>query len=274
MFAEWIALALVAFGPNGWMVEQQLSSSRFAGRACAHATASHTTEGASRSACPHFGWIVETARPLWIVPSPWPAGALAAYLPADARDGRQRLVARETVYFAATGALVPLDALPLDAADYWLAALLEARLDPARQRTAEWGDRLETGAAALLQAVPESQRATIYRRLLADIGAWMLATQLEVGRLAQRHGPRLCSLMQREVALFGLWRRQFEALPFTVAWRRTDGSDAWTPPPGAAERELVLDLLDAEWTGVPADDFSWACPSPGPQPRSAKERGA
>jgi hypothetical protein len=165
--------------------------------------------------------------------------------------------------------LAPLETLPIDRAEPFLHALLEARLDRLSVVDGDAAAELRTRAAELFVELPQEQRESAYHAALADFGATLLTVAHEIGRQERRRraaGASLCALLERPASLFGHWRRTLGESAFAGLWRRDAGGGAapeWLPTTAvlavADKRWLIGRLLGLPWTGDPTRDFAFLC---------------
>lgn len=174
-------------------------------------------------------------------------------------------------YYLATDGLVPVSRMPVDVAEYYFHALLEARLDQARRSEAsDLGVVMARRAEQSMADVPAPHRLTAYSEAAADYGAHLLSIANEISRLAERHaakGSSLCHLIEHPASLFGLWRRSFASASYPGRYPRIDPDDpvarTWVASRSALTAEdkrfIAARILRSHWTGDPAQDFDWLC---------------
>ncbi len=169
-------------------------------------------------------------------------------------------------YFLSTDGLADLASLPVDVAEYYLHALLDARLDLEQSGSDQaWQQWVKERADLLMADVPESQRRSAYLAAVSDFGAHILSLANEVVRLQHRQrlqGRDVCRSVGHPASLFGLWERSFAVGAFAGHYSTPQGSSslAWT---GLLERRdkiaLVRHVLGLEWSGTAGIDFSMFC---------------
>ena len=245
--AEVILAFAWVFGANGFLIEQQLNDIDVLPIAWLEPVAANTR-------------IVFHAHEDW---------AIAFYLPAvtgdggaSAEAGNSRLALFAPYYLAPDGLVAPSQ-MPVDVAEYYFHALIEAALDGAHRDSAYAG-WLEGRSAELLVDVPQAHQLSAYLSALADFGAHLLAVRNEVARAAERQavsGRDVCRQLDRSASLFGLWQRSITDGTYAGGYFLPEGR--WVRSRQALERSdkdrFLAEFLDVSWSGDPARDFEMIC---------------
>ncbi len=169
-------------------------------------------------------------------------------------------------YYLAGDGLVDLPSMPVDVAEYYFHALIDARLglepsgiDPAWQ---EW----LVGRADLLMAdVPGMLRLAAYRAAVTDFGAHILSIVNELERLQRRgraSGRDVCRFVRNPASLFGLWERSFDIGAFAGHYPTPEDVPDFDGSGFLARRDkitFVRDVLGVEWIGDATLDFADFC---------------
>ncbi len=246
------------FGANGFMIERQL-------------TGVDTLPVA---------WLAPVARRTDISFHSRPDWAMAYYRPSEPavsearagetgfRDARRSRLALYAPYYLAPDGLVRVSGMPVDVAEYYFHALIEAALDHDRDST--YGEWMTARATELLAGVPEVHRRSAYAAAVADFGAHLLSIRNEISRLAERRksdGGDLCRLLDQPASLFGLWRRSVEDGAYAGGYFAAEGagSTRWITTRQALERadkeRFLAEIFGVAWSGDPRRDFRAICPS-------------
>ena len=280
IFADLVLAFAWTFGANGFLIERQLT-------------------GVEALPSAWLGPVTEHTRIAFHDREDW---AMAFYVSAGhasgataTEDAAPRL-ALFAPYYLAPGGLVAASGMPVDVAEYYFHALIEAALDlrvslaPLRgdiERDSAYAGWIGKRAAALMTGTPEAHRRAAYTSALADFGAHLLSMRNEIARLAERQaaaGRDLCRLLDQPASLFGLWRRSLEDGRYPGEYF---ASEAGSPPRWVTSRQalersdkdrFLAEVLGVTWTGEPRDDFETICfkterpggarvSSPGFQPR-------
>lgn len=175
-----------------------------------------------------------------------------------------RLVVYAPYYRSPTAGPSVLE-MPVDVAQYYFQALLEASFDLAID--AGLAELAAARADVLLAEIPAGQRAGVYAEALAAFGAHALATAVEVRRSLARQrvlGKDPCRAVDLPSTLFGLWRRIFTDEAYAGLFRPAAApAEGWrpTPPLARADKELLMArVFQGFWTGDPRRDFHLDCP--------------
>ena len=203
-------------------------------------------------------------------------------------------------YYLATDGLVAVSRMPVDVAEYYFHALLEASLDlgSGGAAYAAWA---EARAAELMSEVPAAQRRQAYRAALSDFGAHLLSIANEISRAARRQaaaGRDICRLLGvrpshrttprpeglgqerdpedrvtgalgRPASLFGHWERSFSGGNYRDGYHLSSPGlsspgrrEESRQPLGFQDKERFLrEVLGATWSGCSGRDFAALCPS-------------
>ncbi len=269
--AELLLICLWSFGPGGWWVEAQLEDAEVR-RALPVAWLERT---AARSRI-RFHQLPGGVMALYLPPEPPPAGGAAqreaAAVAAPATD--VPTIVLYAPYYLADGHLVALGEMPVDVAEHYFHAWMEAYLDGEVRGDVAVRETLERRAAELLLDVPPSRRLEAYLTALAELGAHLLSVANEIARTSGRfraRGKDLCPLIEHPATLFGLWRRSWGETPFPgryflPATPDAPGSGGWRTSrhPLKAEDKawLLRQVFAGFWRGDPRQDFAWLCPLP------------
>lgn len=271
----WLAGLLLAFGPNGALVDARLDAAG----------------PAYRDLVP-VEWLGATPGSLWLVFHRRDDWVMAAYLPPDAEEMRwarafpevaasqfdrllpaldvPRVFLRDSVYRRG-GDLVDADSLAVDSSEILFNALLDAHLDFSIRRSEPWTRDLAERAEVVMAGVPEGHREEAFRNAVLDFGSHVLSLATEIARQSRRHPPaKLCALHDPPRALFLAWQRALDDGQFPGRWLRPADPSAGI----AARRETVTTretlrvedklwvaetILGADWTGDPGADFARFC---------------
>ncbi len=172
-------------------------------------------------------------------------------------------------YYLAPGGLPTVSGMPVDVAEYYFHALIEAALDLDPDETSYAG-RLDERAAELMTDVPPAHRLPAYTSALADFGAHLLAVRNEISRLAERQaavGRDLCRHLDQPASLFGLWHRSIAGGTYAGSYFVPDGDGLphWAQSRQALERSdkdrFLEELFGVVWSGDPKQDFAVVCPN-------------
>ncbi len=248
MIVPQLVLAVAwTFGANGFLIESQLAGANALPAAHLLPVAGHAR-------------IVFHDRPDW---------AMAFYLPAadpdSAPDPRLFLYAP---YYLAPGGLVAASGMPVDVAEYYLHAVVEASLDLERAAGSSYWRWTRARAGELMAEVTEPQQLAAYIAALADFGAHLLSIRNEIWRAAERQaasGRDLCRHLDRPASLFGLWRRSLGESSYFGTYRMPgeDGTSRQSrsrqPLAPADKARFLTEVLGIAWTGDPAADFAELC---------------
>ena len=266
--AELLLTVAWAIGPNGQAVHAQLDDPALRQTVPVAALADTTPDL----------WVVYHEVDGWPMAFFTPAGtsrpALPALGPVEAAAPRllpglavPRLYLYRDYYRAPASATpAPVGAMPLDVAEYYFHALLDAWLDPTSGRAGGgFREDLARRSEVLMASVPADQRQDAYRAALADFGAHLLSTALEIRRSLERRrraGKDPCGALDRPGTLYALWPRIFDESPFPGLYRAPTGE--WTRTVAILERadkeRLAAEVLDIPWTGDLRRDLGLACP--------------
>ncbi len=237
--AEVILAFAWVFGANGFLIERQLGSSDVLPAAWLEPVAEHVR-------------VVFHGREDW---------AMAFY---DEDDPRVALFAP---YYLAPDGLVAASRMPVDVAEYYFHALIEAALDlGSGPGSAGW---LDERATELLSEVPPAHRREAYVSALADFGAHLLAMRNEIARVAGRQaaaGRDVCRHLDQPASLFGLWRRSIAGGAYAGSFFTAGdgGPPRWVQTRQSLERSdkdrFLAEILGVAWTGDPRRDFEAICP--------------
>ncbi len=256
--AEMVLAFAWTFGANGFLIERQLSGVDTLPLAWLEPVVRRTD-------------VTFHARPDW---------AMAYYLPtgpavSGVRVGKtgHQLAARSRLalyapYYLAPDGLVGVSGMPVDVAEYYFHALIEAALD--HDRDSAYGEWTTERATELMTEVPEPHRRSAYASALADFGAHLLSIRNEISRLAERRDVDgdLCRLISVPASLFGLWRRSVEDGAYAGGYFAAEGAGPprWITTQQALERadkeRFLAEIFGVTWSGDPRLDFRAVCPSP------------
>ncbi len=252
-----MVLALAwTFGANGFLVEHQLAGVETLPVAWLEPVADRVH-------------VVFHAREDWAMAfydasgaTPAPAGdALAGG--SSANGPRLTLFAP---FYLAPGGLVEPSQMPVDVAEYYFHALIEAALDI--ERESAYAGFMGERAVELMAEVPVTHRSSAYGSALADFGAHLLSIRNEIARLAERRaaaGGDLCGLLDQPASLFGLWRRSIDSGTYAGSYFSAgdDGPPRWVQSRRALDRSdkdrFLAEILGVDWSGDPARDFAAIC---------------
>ncbi len=261
-----VALAWT-YGANGFLLERQLGGSV--------SLPSAWVEPVAASARVVFHDRREWAMAFYLPAGVAAAGVPAAGVPAAGEVPRLYLYAP---YYLAPDGLPPAPRMPVDVAEYYFHALLEAALDLRIAAEPAWAAAADRRAAELMSEVPEIERRSVYLAALGDFGAHVLSIANEIDRAARRQraaGRDVCPQIELPGPLFGLWARSFGDAPYRGRYRAPGGAGAprWTRSRRGLERRdkevLVRQVLRVAWSGDPARDFAALCPGAAATPVSA-----
>lgn len=202
--------------------------------------------------------------------------AMASYLPAavghgvSATDVSYPRLALFAPYYLAPSGLVDISRMPVDVAEYYFHALIEAALDVelGDAPPSPYADWMRERAVELMSEIPKAQRLTAYTSALADFGAYVLAVRNEIARAADRQaaiGRDVCRHLEQPASLFGLWNRSLASGRYSGGYfaPESGGSSDWVTSRQAlhrADKERFLEeLFDVSWTGDPRRDFEEIC---------------
>ncbi len=246
------------FGANGFLIERQLTG--------VEALPAAWLEPVAERASIVFHAREDWAMAFYVAPRASSATLAGApgMPPVEAAGPHLALYAP---YYLAPGGLVAASRMPVDVAEYYFHALLEAALE--LERGSAYADWIEERAAELMTGTPEEQRATAYAAALADFGAHLLAIRNEIARAAERQaaaGRDLCRHLDQPASLFGLWRRSLTGGRYAGGYFASDGEGPprWTTSRQALERSdkdrFLVELFGVDWSGDPREDFEAVCP--------------
>ncbi len=202
--------------------------------------------------------------------------AMAFYLPGRAGDAQPAEAAGPRLalyapYYLAPGGLPQASRMPVDVAEYYFHALIEAVLSLELVGDAAYATWLGERAAKLMAEAPEAQRTAAYTVALADFGAHLLSMRNEISRLAERQaaaGRDVCRHLDQPASLFGLWRRSLVGGRYAGGYFASggEGPPRWTQSRRALERtdkdRFLAELFGVAWSGDPREDFKALCPNP------------
>lgn len=263
-----LLLTLVAnFGPNGgWVLLPHLDPPEVRRRLPVEA-------------------FLDLAPRLWVVHHEVRDQMMAFYSPAEGEEGSEvtvaawRLVSADSrterllpdlrvpriflyaPYYRPEGR--PLSALemPLDVAQYFFSALIEASLDLAPppglgERAEEYG-----------RGIPAAERRGAYVSALSQFGSDLLSAAGELRRSLARlraAGKDPCRAVDFPGTLFAHWDRMFTSVEYRGLYRPAGAPPGtWTlgPPLAPADKAFLLDdLLGGFWAGDVRRDFELDCP--------------
>jgi hypothetical protein len=188
-----------------------------------------------------------------------PAAPMARYLPATSSAG-ERLQLHGPFYLRGA-TLVPVAEMPIDIAEYYFNALLEAHLQRqiGHPGTA-LGREIRQRAAATMTDVPLEHRVEAYVDALASFGSHLLSVANELERKHVQRASRggLCPLLDRDVPLLRLWERIFSSARYPGAYLAAAGSVRWSRAVlTARDKQLMLEsVLGSEWNGSVHQDLA------------------
>ncbi len=204
--------------------------------------------------------------------------AMAFYLPAapaepgPAPAGGEARVSLFAPYFLAPGGLVEVSRMPVDVAEYYFHALIEASLDLELEHGSPYAAWVKQRATELMADVPPAHRLAAYSSALSDFGAHLLSIRNEISRAAERQaasGRDVCRHLDRPASLFGLWRRSLDTGSYPGGYSsvlsEAPGAvrPCWRQSRNALERvdkdRFLAELLGVAWSGG-AEDFETLCP--------------
>ncbi len=196
---------------------------------------------------------------------------MAFYLPPSGDPGSPegRLFLHAPYYLAPSGLAAP-SRMPVDVAEYYFHALLEASLDLDRAAGSRYATWTRQRASELMADVPEAQRPDSYLGALSDFGAHLLSMRNEVWRLAKRQaaaGRDVCRHLDSPASLFGLWRQSIEQGAYFGSYYLPAGggvpSQSRRPLTRSDKARFLTEILGVVWAGDPATDFAGLCSSRG-----------
>lgn len=156
--------------------------------------------------------------------------------------------------------------MPIDVADYFFRALIDARLERALAADAE-AAVYRARAGRVMAEVPAPQRLDAFREAVAAFAANALSVANEIARSHRRRRARggdLCRLLDHPRTLFASWReRTFGDGGFPGLYRRSGGGGvAFTRRSLGHDDKAwaIRSVLGGAWTGDPRHDFAALCP--------------
>ncbi|MEO1367589.1 MAG: hypothetical protein AAFX50_10470 [Acidobacteriota bacterium] len=234
--------------------------------------------------------IAEPSWPLWLVWHERPVLGAAVFIPDDDWNSTQalllagtdrllpqlsvpRLLLAPEHFQGPDGSLGALEELKPDSAERLLNGLLGASMDRRARSDAAFARDLAARAAVTMADVPRPFQVQAFRAALVDFGAHIFSISHEVGRHQRRRlgrGETLCAVLDHPASLFGLWRRALESgeyfgyRPVSAEGSQTRGfgTGRWVRTRGLLDRgdkDWLLGQLGVEWSGDPAEDFSFLC---------------
>ncbi len=270
--AELLVTVFLTIGPNGYLIHQQLARSEV------------------REALP-VAPLQAVAQRLWIVFHQHPEWPMAFYAPPghgvkipesvrSAEHELPRLLPGPDVprlflykpYYQPEGRMVAVETMPVDVAEYYFHALLEAFFDLELARSAPgYQAIIEERAVARMRGVPPDYRREAYLAALADFGAHALAAGNELWRGIRRRraaGEEPCPGIDRPVALFGLWGTIFGAGEYRGGYYLREGAaevaGRWVMSAEVLDRHdkelFSRQVFEAYWSGDVREDFARFCP--------------
>ena len=212
-------------------------------------------------------WLEPVAERTWVTFHDRADWAMAFYLPAGSQGVESlpgRLVLYAPYYLAPDG-LRDTDDMPVDVAEHYFHALLEASFE-----TSVYATSVAPRAAELMQDVPGPRRLAAYLSASADFGSHALSIANELHRAARRQaaaGKNLCDLIDHPATLFGSWQRSFAHGLYRGRYQPPATAENAAPPWATSRAGLetqdklrfVSEVLDVAWTGDPARDFADLC---------------
>lgn len=181
--------------------------------------------------------------------------------------------------YAPAGVLRPLLELPVDAVEYLVHALLEARFDLAQEAAvsaplAEGAvppsptlqQQLEVRAMALFVDLPEAVRVEALVEAYADFGAHLVSLANEIERRRRDADPaRFCAVARSGQGLFMLWSGAFERHAFPGSYYRAPADEPGELPGERVysahslstddRRWMAREILEVGWTGDVGQDL-------------------
>lgn len=266
----WAAILFLAFGPGGWQIE-----------------ARHQRADALERRLVPLGWLGETPRGLWLAVHPDPGrsalwvepGTSAAFVLDVPLPGAPYVVLDAGAHLRP--AVSPADSraeartwlaterLPVDSAEHYYRALLDAHAALTLSRDSSWRGSLAVRADAAMSGVPAEHRADAFREATLEFAAHVLSVAHEIGRHVRRREPgALCGVLGHPATLFGAWERAHGDASFVGGWWQSGDPDSgrpgvWRLPPTGLRPEdkrwVVREILGASWTGDPKKDFAFLC---------------
>lgn len=258
-----LALTLVSsFGPNGWVL------------------LAHLDPPEVRPRMP-VDVFVELAPRLWVVLHEDPDRTMAFYdPPAEAGSALWRLASSSsssserllpglrvpriflfTPYYRPEGRPRTVLDMPVDVAQYFFTALIEAFLDLRPP------PGMDTRSEQYGRGIPPAERRGAYASALSQFGADVLAVAGELRRSLARQraaGKDPCPVVDHPNTLFVHWGRVFTSVEYRGMYRppgAPPGTWSLGPPLSADDKRYLADrLFGGFWTGDVRRDFELDCP--------------
>ncbi len=260
--AELLVAVFLAIGPNGYRIHQQLADSQ---------VREALPVAALQAVAPRL-WIVVHQHPEWPMAFYAPSG-YGTQIPESVRELPRLLpdldVPRLFLYgpsYQPEGRMVAVEAMPVDVAEYYFRALLEAFFDLELAASAPGYRAILDERAARMRSVPPEYRREAYAAALVEFGAHALAVGNELWRGIRRRratGEEPCPGIDHPVALFGLWGTIFGAGRYRGGYYLRDAG-RWVTSAETLERhdkELFgRHVFGSHWSGNVREDFARFCP--------------
>ena len=270
----------VAFGPNGYLVENQLTEATTLPLEIPRAAASGW-------------WVVFHQQDAWVpafyVPPETDVAGFGLNAAISAAPIDRLLPALQVPrlflyapYYREDGRLRPLSDMAIDVAESYLHALFEASLANdrralARLSVAPFVTHAAHRAAELMPEVPPSQRLEAYLVAVREFVSHLLSMANEIERADRRARERqrdLCALLDPPRTLFALWQQSIRKAHYPGRYDVATEAEPAEPRETLAAKEwrstrrglepsdksrVLAELLAGLWTGNAARDFRALC---------------
>lgn len=166
-----------------------------------------------------------------------------------------------TADYLSDGELVSPLALPIDRAQPYFEALLDAYFELEVAAASDYAEVIRRRAPVAFPSVPEGEQEVAYRQALSSFGSDILTVALQIHAAIERHAARGSDLCRwagsSRPSLFTLWRRDLDDGHYPGQFRDASGRWRMTAEflPSEDKRIFIDGVLEGRWSGDPDRDF-------------------